>query len=153
MNQLPRFRAGLCRSRLLHLHFPEANRTLAVRPSVNESTRPALLEAATVTIRLDDPLHLLRSTAKSSPPLATGAKDQGDNFHAASQVAADVSGRSYQLGVPYDKPMHLWVQTWKYQLTDATGSALNSSGTAIPFQIVTNTTPPIFTIRLTGILR
>jgi hypothetical protein len=79
--------------------------------------------------------------------------DQGDNFHLAPQVAADASGRTYQLGVPYGKPMHLWVQTWKYRLTDATGSALNSSGTAIPFQIVTNTTLPIFTIRLTGTLR
>ncbi|MGD0774772.1 MAG: carboxypeptidase-like regulatory domain-containing protein [Candidatus Solibacter sp.] len=112
----------------------------------------ALAKAATVTIRLDDPLHLVQSAAKLAPPLALGIVGYGRKFHPAQQVASDSTGRTFQVDVPYGTPLNVWFQSPAYRIADSAGAQLNSSGALLPFQVAQNAAPPTFTLRVTGTL-
>jgi hypothetical protein len=110
-----------------------------------------LEKAATVTIRVDDPLGLLSQSTRVSPPMAIGIRDHSDYYHAAGPPpAVDASGRTYQIDVPYDKSMRLWLQSWKYTFTDGQASPLASAGALVPFQAAQNAPAPAFTVRITG---
>jgi hypothetical protein len=112
--------------------------------------RITLAKAATVSIRVEDPLRLLPPGVQELPSLALGVLDQNDNFHPAQPVALDTTGRTFQVSVPFAKPMRFWAQSPKYTFTDAAGTPLNSAGLRIPFQVDLNGKPPSFILRIAG---
>jgi hypothetical protein len=112
-----------------------------------------LARAATVTIQLQDPLHLVPSVARIDPLMALGVLDSDRNYHPARLVTSDSNGHTYQVDVPYGTPLSVWFHSLVYRVADGSGTALNSSGTAIPFQAASGAAAPVFTIRVTGKLK
>ena len=111
-----------------------------------------LAKAATITIRLEDPLHLVQAPARMAPPLALGIVGGGRKFHPARQVSSDSTSRTFQVDVPYATQLNVWFQSPVYRVADSAGSPLNSAGAQLPFQVAKGATPPAFTIRVTGTL-
>jgi hypothetical protein len=124
--------------------------TLAAAVAANLGT-VQLEKSAIVAIRVDDPLGLLPQSLLVAPPLALGIRDDLNYYHAAGPPAAvDASGRTYQIDVPYGRPMRVWLQSWKFSFTDGEAAPLASAGALIPFEAVQSAAAPAFTVRITG---
>jgi len=112
-----------------------------------------LARAATVTIRLVDPLHLVPSVSRIDPLLSLGILDAGRGYHPARLVTSDSASHTYQADVPYSAPVNVWFSSYVYSIADASGKALDNSRTMFAFQVATGAAPPVFTIQVTGKLK
>jgi hypothetical protein len=52
--------------------------------------------------------------------------------------------------VPYSRPIQIWVQSWRYSLTDGKGAPLDGRGTGVALRVDPNTLPDTFTVTITG---
>jgi hypothetical protein len=109
-----------------------------------------LLEAARVRIRIQDPLHLLPKIAIPSPVLSVGVMSVSDAYLSAEQTASDADGRTASIDVPFGQPLQIWLYSWKFQISDSKGAALDLKGARIPFQADTSNSLPTFTFVITG---
>jgi hypothetical protein len=112
-----------------------------------------LTRAATVTIRLADPLHLVTSAKRIDPLLSLGILDAGRGYHPARLVSSDSAGHTYQADIPYGAPVSVWFSSHVYSIADASGKTLDNSKTLIPFQLAAGAAAPVLTIQVTGKLK
>jgi hypothetical protein len=110
----------------------------------------ALMEAAAIQIRIEDPRHLLPAVSVPSPVLNVGVRAIGDVYYTATQTGADVNGRNAQIQVPFGQPLTFWAYSWKYRISDGQGNVLNPKGARIPFQADKAKPLPTFTLRIVG---
>jgi hypothetical protein len=103
-----------------------------------------------VTIRINDPYRLMGPANRVTSTLATGVRDQWENFHPAHQTASDGAGHTLQVDVPYGVPLNLWIQSWRFLLAGPNSAPINNWGTRIPFQVVAGAAAPDFTFTITG---
>jgi hypothetical protein len=123
--------------------------TVAASQALSQGT-VQLTKAVTVTIRVNDPLHLLGSANQISAPLAAGVREQSGRFHPARETATDTTGHTLQVSVPYATALTLWLHSWRFLLTDSIGAPVNHLGAQFPFQVAANGTAPSYTFNITG---
>jgi hypothetical protein len=110
----------------------------------------ALIEAAPISIRIQDPQHLLPAVSVPSPVLNVGVREAGGAYRTAAQTASDANGRNAEIDVPFGQPLQFWVYSWKYRISDGQGRPLNPNGARIPFQADKSKPLPTFTITIVG---
>ena len=109
-----------------------------------------LTRAVMVTIRINDPHRLMSSANQMAAPLVAGALDSAGRFHPAREVAADSAGHTLQVAVPFAAPLNLWIHSWRFLLTDATGATVNHLGAQFPFQATGSAAAPSYTFSIAG---
>lgn len=91
---------------------------------------------------------LLKVRVHAPPGLLPAVKDEplrplnliigvvfGDGaFLRATNTSVDRAGRDYQMSIPADMPLKLWVFSRHVTLTDSRGLSVDNSGARIPFQ-------------------
>jgi hypothetical protein len=122
--------------------------TVAAGASVDHG-RLTLTRAAVVTVRLADPLDLLRRAGQFSFPLIA-IRDPLNRFHGARKVAMQGNTHIFQVEAPYNTPLTLRIHSVRFRLTDAQGREVGLRGADLPFQAPRDTGAPVFTFTIAG---
>jgi hypothetical protein len=109
-----------------------------------------LAKAATVTIRINDALLLLKPANGMTSPLLVGVRDAWGRFHPGHETAVTGASRTFQVDVPYGTTLNLWLHSWRFLLTDSSGAALNRAGAQFPFQVAASSVPPSYVFNIAG---
>jgi hypothetical protein len=115
---------------------------LVVAISANTTTAQALVlnRGVSVKIRLNDPNGLLPQVVDgvwTPHKISVGVVYAHGAYQAAPNTGVDAAGRDYQLTVPAGVPFTLRLFSHDIALADQSGTALDMSGSKIPFQGVT----------------
>ncbi len=114
----------------------------------------ALTKGVFLKVRIGDPKHLLPQV-KDGPlragKLIVGVKFGDGAYQGAQNTSVAANGRDYQMVVPAGLPLQLWLFSRDVALTDASGKAVNSPGTTIPFQAADGQDQN-FTVTISGLL-
>lgn len=111
----------------------------------------ALRKGALITVRVEDPGQLfLASAAKSTSGLLLGVSTDSFAFRRAALVGQDAGGRTYQLLVPFDRQIRVSATSSLFQVGDAIGLPLATSGIGIQVLAASNQPLPTVTLRVTG---
>jgi len=110
-----------------------------------------LKKGAAVSIRVDDPNHVLTQNEGKTPgaDLLIGTGTAIFSFRSASLASQDATGRNYQLVIPFNYPATVVVRSPFFQLTDANGISL-PSGTTIPITVFPGQIPTAIRLTVTG---
>jgi len=111
--------------------------------------RIVLKKAVAVTIRINDPLHLLPRDPNSLG-ISAGVIDDDHVYHGPDSTDADSNGRTLQVGVPLGRAMQLWLHSIRFRLATGDGAIVNSTGTKIPFRANEGGLPPTFVVNVSG---
>lgn len=117
-----------------------------VRPTV------MLKKGVLLKVRINDPAGLLpraKEDLLSPLNLIIGVVFREGAFLRAVNTAADGTGREYEISVPTDTPLKLWVFSRHVALRDAKGAAVDNSGAKIPFQ-PTSGRDHVFNLHVSG---
>jgi hypothetical protein len=112
-----------------------------------------LAKAASVTIRIDDPQKLLGTTNTIISPLVVGVQELSGRFHRAWETGVEGRSRVYRVDVPYNTQLAVWLQSWRFLLSDSTGAAIDHWGARHPFLVALNGAPPSFVFHIAGELK
>jgi hypothetical protein len=97
-----------------------------------------------VVIRIDllDPAKLVGAfDQRFGGPVVVGVKSGVNGFYVAKLVSQDAVGLHYQIAVPVNEPVRLWLFSRTLGIMDSTGNALNNLGSELPFQANTSAVP------------
>ena len=87
-----------------------------------------LKKGVIVSVTLLDPSKLVGQYNLIAPGFAVGVFSQSGSYYGAG-LSAQSSGRFlFQVTVPSDQPVHLWLHSSKYTLTDQSGTAIAAQG-------------------------
>jgi hypothetical protein len=90
-------------------------------------------------VRVNDPMHLL-PPVKDGPMragnLIVGVRFGNGAFLGAENTGVDSAGRDYQMIIPADMPLKLWLFSRHVVLADTNAKAVDTSGAALPLQAV-----------------
>jgi hypothetical protein len=109
-----------------------------------------LTKAVTVTIRINDPLSLLKGASTMASPLVAGVRDGSGRLRPGRETAASGGSHTFQVDVPYGTPLNVWLHSWRFLLTDSTGATLDRRGARIPFEVAANGQAPSFVFTIAG---
>ncbi|HEY3838511.1 MAG TPA: carboxypeptidase-like regulatory domain-containing protein [Bryobacteraceae bacterium] len=107
-----------------------------------------------LTVKMQDTAQLLNQKTKSgyAPDLMLGVAGPARTFHQMRAAAADATGTTYQVVVPFDMPLNVQVKSRALKLGDATGAALAANATTQAFQHATGeSNPKTFTFTVLGL--
>jgi hypothetical protein len=92
-------------------------------------------KASTVSVQLNDSAQFLAPTATDTypPHVMIGAFDARGGFHPAQQTAKQSSGMAYQLAIPVDSPVRLFIYSVKVQLATSSNVVLPAQGYSTTF--------------------
>lgn len=102
--------------------------------------------------RVSDPVGLLPNTVDdvwTPSKLLVGVKYAGGAYQGAPNTGVDAGGHDYQLVIPVSEPVTLWLFSRDVGLSDASGNAVDISGSQIPFQAAPGQ-DQVFTFTVTG---
>ena len=102
--------------------------------------RPALLQLLPKYEGVSPGVHLLIGVGGDS--LA---------FHPAIVASQDMTGRNYQVLIPYDRPVKLSVASAQLQIADQAGKTLPNSVNLPPIFVPKNQNPSPVVLNLTGL--
>ena len=114
--------------------------------------RLVLTKAATVTVRINDPLGLMRPADRFALPLVA-VRDQYRRLHRARQAATQGTTHILEADVPYGTPLSLRVHSARFLLTDGNGAAVSRLGTELPFQVPPGGIAPAYTFTISSEVR
>ena len=80
------------------------------------------------------------------PGIIIGVQGDDGAFYRAAFGPAMANGRDFQITVPYDTHLRLWVFSRTLSVSDGLGNTLNSSGTWLPFEIPSGQPTGSFTL-------
>jgi hypothetical protein len=129
-------------------------RTVAVPAGQNLSGISLILDkGALVTVHVADPNQLLSTHEGKTPGahLLLGVGTDSLAFRMASVVSQDVSGRNYQLLIPFDRRVNISVTSAFFRILDGNGITLTKSGNVIPTIVPSSLQAPTFLLSVTGL--
>ncbi|HUO27904.1 MAG TPA: carboxypeptidase-like regulatory domain-containing protein [Bryobacteraceae bacterium] len=97
----------------------------------------ALALGVFLRVRVNDPAGLLPKVIDgpwTPRKLLVGVSYANGAYQGATKTGVDSAGSDYQLVIPASTPFHLWLFSRDVTLVDAAGSAVDVSGSQIPFQ-------------------
>ncbi len=110
-----------------------------------------LRKGALVTVRVEDPSQLLAASGTKSPAsLLLGVSTDSFAFRRAALVGQDAAGRTYQVLIPLDRQIRISAVSPSFQVSDAIGRPLATSGIGIQVLAASNQPLPTVTLRVTG---
>jgi hypothetical protein len=109
-----------------------------------------LAKSVAVTIRINDPLSLLKAANTIASPLVVGVRDRWGRLHPGRETAVSGSSHNFQVDVPYGTPLNVWLHSWRFLLADSTGGPIDHWGAQFPFQVGASSTAPSFVFNIAG---
>lgn len=112
---------------------------VTIGTSAVASTTLVLKKGVFLKVRINDPMGLLPKT--NPGPLHAGGINVGVKFRSGAYVGAqntglDSGGRDYQVAIPSDEPVNLWLFSADVALQDAAGKAVDNKGSLILLQVM-----------------
>jgi hypothetical protein len=122
----------------------------AAQPNASK-VQTALQSGGFLNVQINDPQGLLDSTeASSGAVLFVGARSLGGGLAQPGLKSKTTAGRTYQILVPYDTPVNLWILNKSFALKDASGNSLTTSVITIPAQYNSKGTNAPIVLTVTG---
>ena len=112
----------------------------------------ALAKGEVLTIRVNDARQYLNAHEgiTAGAHVLLGIHTGLGPFRQAWVASSDAAGRTYQLLLPYDRPLSVMVSSGFFQLTDSTGKPIPSLGSAIPVFVASGQHAPVIVLNVTG---
>jgi hypothetical protein len=109
-----------------------------------------LTKSVAVTIRVNDPLSLLKAANTMASPLVIGVRDRWGRFHPSRETSVNAVSHIFQVDVPYGTALNVWLHSWRFLITDSAGAPINRLGAKIPFQVLADGATPTFVFNIAG---
>jgi len=145
---------GLAGSHLDPCEWSNNPDTFTIAPGQSAFLRQALIkQASTLQIRINDPSQFLapRSVHEEPPEVTMELlTPSGKKVHPVLS-STDRTGRTYELRVAFDTPLHLSVSGKHVALNDDRGAAVQAAGSLLSFQHTTaDPNPKSFTFTVSS---
>jgi len=111
-----------------------------------------LREGGILTIHVNDPAALLSPVDDLivDPGIIVGVQTKAGMFYRATQKTKGQFGRDYQIAVPYDVPLGLWLFSRTVSIADEIGNKIDSAGSLRWFEMPTGVLARTVTVSVTG---